>query len=153
MDHVDPNGPPDSERILCPSAQPTWEGSIAIAVVDGGSADPHVIPLKNPQPVSAELLALTAPVRPTEVLRFAAPCAKHLCRHFVGDVCTLIERAIENINTETPVVPYCRIRTVCRWWRQEGKAACIRCSQVVTEGYPQTEARIRIGTVPDGPSR
>lgn len=26
----------------------------------------------------------------------------------------------------------CAIRSECRWWRQEGKAACVRCPQVAS---------------------
>jgi hypothetical protein len=30
-------------------------------------------------------------------------------------------------------LPRCLIRPACRWFQQEGKEACVRCPQVVTE--------------------
>jgi len=33
----------------------------------------------------------------------------------------------------------CAIRRDCRWWLQEGKSACLRCPQVVTDNYMPTE--------------
>jgi hypothetical protein len=134
--------------MLCPSAQPDWPESVVIAVVDGRSSEPRVIPLAEPQPVGPELMALAGPVRPTEVFRFAAPCAEDRCRHFRDKTCTLVERVIKNLTSADASVPYCRIRSKCRWWNQEGKAACLRCTQIVTDGYPATEARLRIGIVP-----
>jgi hypothetical protein len=37
-------------------------------------------------------------------------------------------------------VPACAIRPNCRWWQQEGKAACLRCPGIVTERPDATEA-------------
>jgi hypothetical protein len=36
-------------------------------------------------------------------------------------------------------LPACAIRPACRWWQQEGKAACQRCPQVVTQAYAPSE--------------
>jgi hypothetical protein len=36
-------------------------------------------------------------------------------------------------------LPACRIRPACRWWLQEGKAACLRCPLIVTETANPTE--------------
>jgi hypothetical protein len=37
----------------------------------------------------------------------------------------------------------CAIRPRCRWWQQEGKAACSRCPQVVTDNYNPSELMIQ----------
>ncbi|MFB2972660.1 hypothetical protein ACE1CD_27180 [Aerosakkonema sp. BLCC-F183] len=36
-------------------------------------------------------------------------------------------------------LPRCQIRSNCRWWKQEGRAACRRCPQVVTTVYKPAE--------------
>jgi len=49
--------------------------SFVFGVVNGTADEPRLRHLTEPQPVTLELLELAAPVRPTEVFRFAAPCA------------------------------------------------------------------------------
>jgi hypothetical protein len=134
--------------VLCPSSQPDWDGSVIIAVVDGKASDPRVIPPTEPEPVNPELLSLTKPVPPTQIFRFAAPCAEGHCRHFQDGACSLVTRIVANLAPSPEGLPYCRIRNYCRWWKQEGRAACLRCAQIVTEGYPPTEDRIRIANPP-----
>ena len=109
--------PATSSPPLCPSAQPEMEGVVVFGVVGGTASEPRVGYLTERLPVTPELLALTGEVRPAEVFRFGAPCAGKGCRHFDG--------------------------SDCRWWRQEGKAACMRCPQVVTVNYvPSDEMRL-----------
>ena len=59
-------------RLLCPSAQPDWEGAVVVGVVGGTVDEPRVQPLAQPTPVSQALLELSTPVRPTES---STPCA------------------------------------------------------------------------------
>jgi hypothetical protein len=86
-------------------------------------------------PVTGELLDLARPVTPPEVFRFAAPCMKAGCVHFQGNACSLAARVVQLLPEVTDKIPRCAIRPSCRWWRQEGVAACYRCPQVVTENY------------------
>jgi len=44
-----------------------------------------------------------------------------------------------SLQLNTFTLPPCRIRQSCRWWLQEGKAACFRCPQVVTDDYNPSE--------------
>jgi hypothetical protein len=108
------------------------EGSHIFGVVGGTVDEPRVAYLDEPQPVTTELLKLTEPVLPTEVFRFAAPCAGHGCRHFDGVNCQLATRTVNNLPEAVDLLPPCAIRPNCRWWKQEGKAACLRCPLVVT---------------------
>lgn len=124
---------------LCPSAQPDLENCVAFGVVGGTAEAPRLAHLTEPQPVTEELLALAAPVNPTEVFRFAAPCANSACQHFDGSHCRLATKVVQMLPVVTTRLPFCRLRPTCRWWQQEGKAACMRCPQIVTETYNPTE--------------
>jgi len=128
------NSPP-----LCPSAQPEMEGSVVFGIVSGTVAEPRLVHLKKPRPVSDELLALSGPVEPTEVFRFAAPCVGSGCQHFDGSNCRLVERVVQLLPEVEEALPACHLRPNCRWWQQEGKAACLRCLQVVTQTYHPSE--------------
>lgn len=148
MEHTTPaNTPPQNppkgggggERKLCPSAQADMEGSVVFGIVGGTVEEPRLIHLKKPQPVTEELLALAAPVEPTEVFRFAAPCVAKGCQHFDGSKCRLVERTVKLLDEVVESLPPCHLRPNCRWWQQEGKAACLRCPQVVTQTYHPSE--------------
>jgi hypothetical protein len=127
---------------LCPSAQPEWEGAVAFGVVDGTASEPRVKYINEAQPVTDELLALTAPVTAPEVFRFAASCLNGGCVHFQSNSCSLVSRVVNLLPKVVDSLPHCAIRAACRWWQQEGPAACHRCPQVVTDNYnPSHEMR------------
>jgi hypothetical protein len=136
--------------LLCPSARPDWEHSVIIGVVDARTPVTRVVPLTEPAPVSPDLLALAHPAQPTEVFRFAAPCAEHKCVHFQDSKCSLVSRTVAGLPTASTKLPHCRVRPRCRWWAEEGIPACLRCSQIITDGYPETEAFLRAVTPPRG---
>ena len=125
---------------LCPSAQPDWEGASTIGVIGGTANEPLMGYLGKPLPVTDEIVALSAPVTPTEVFRFAAPCMCAGCVHFEDSSCRLATRVVKLLPAVVERLPKCAIRPKCRWWQQEGKAACLRCPQVVTENYNPSEA-------------
>lgn len=124
---------------LCPSAKPEMEGSVVFGVVGGTVEEPRLAHLVELQPVTDELLALSGPVAPTEIFRFAAPCAGSACQHFDGSNCRLATKIVQLLPEVVAGLPPCRLRPNCRWWQQEGKAACMRCPQVVTENYHASE--------------
>lgn len=128
------NAPP-----LCPSAQPETEGSVVFGVVGGTVEEPRLAHFVEPQAVTDELLALSNLVTPTEVFRFAAPCAGSACQHFDGSNCRLATKIVQLLSKVVEELPPCRLRPNCRWWQQEGKAACMRCPQIVTETYHPSE--------------
>jgi hypothetical protein len=134
----------------CPSAQPGMEDSVVFGVVGGTVEQPRVAYLDKPQPVTQELLELAAPVSPTEVFRFAAPCAGGACRHFDGVNCRLASRTVQILPEAVDILPPCSIRPTCRWWQQEGKAACLRCPMVVTQVYAPSDTIARAAD-PDTP--
>jgi hypothetical protein len=127
-------------RLLCPSAPAESEGGVAFGVVGGTARAPRVGYLAQTVPVNADLLNLAGPVAPTEVFRFAAPCAEHACQHFDGERCGLARRIVQQLPEVVPALPVCRVRSECRWWQQEGRDACLRCPQVVTLVQHPSEA-------------
>ena len=131
---------------LCPSAQPDMEGAVVFGIVRGTAEEPRVGYLEAPLAVSDEVLALTGAVRPTEVFRFGARCANGACAHFDGENCRLVRKIVTDIEPVQPDLPPCSIRKDCRWWKQEGRAACVRCPQLVTEDYRPTPSLRRAAT-------
>ena len=122
----------NSRPVMCPSAQPGIPGGLAFGVVAGTAEDPRIAWIEKPVPVTPELLTLAAPVDPTQVLRIAAPCQEKACCHFDGTDCQLAVRLVQLLPAVVDSLPPCLIRPDCRWFRQEGAAACRVCPQVVT---------------------
>jgi hypothetical protein len=118
------------------------EGAVVFGVVGGTADEPWVGYLDRRLPVTPEVLALTGDVAPAEVYRFGAPCAGGGCRHFDGSSCRLASKLVQLTPPASATLPACTLRPECRWWRQEGKAACMRCPVVVTVNYdPSDELR------------
>jgi hypothetical protein len=86
-------------------------------------------------PATPELLAMAAPLKPTEVFRLAATCAEHKCPHFDGEDCRLATRVVQILPAAVDRLPPCIIRKDCRWYSQEGGAACQRCPEITTVTY------------------
>jgi hypothetical protein len=122
-----------NDALLCPSAQPGMPGAIVLGVVGGDAEAPRVGYLNERLAVTDDLLARTGSVKPTEVFRFAANCEERACRHFDGTHCRLASRIVEFLPAVSDALPPCLIRKTCRWFAEEGKPACLRCPQVVTE--------------------
>jgi hypothetical protein len=117
---------------MCPSAQRDWQGSRAFGVIVGSVDQPRVQYLEYPLPSDDPRLD-TGNVKATEVIRFAAPCAGCQCAQHEEGACGLAKRAVQHLPVVVRILPKCGIRQDCLWWRQEGREACYRCPQVVTE--------------------
>ena len=135
-----------ASQLMCPSAQPETPGALVLGVIDHDASPPEVQYLDQPQPVTPELLALAEPVRPTEVLRFAATCQEGLCSHWSGHDCSLVTRLVQLVPAASLALPPCRIRTDCRWFHQRGREACRRCPLVVTQDEAPTDAMRQAAT-------
>jgi hypothetical protein len=121
-----------SPVLQCPSAPPTDPGAVVFGIVTGAPESPRIGYLTEAQPVTESLLALADQARPDQVFRTAAPCMGNGCKHFDGSDCRLAQRITAFLDPVVSGLPACDIRPTCRWFRQEGKAACLRCPQVVT---------------------
>jgi hypothetical protein len=108
-------------------------GCQVLGVIAGTPEAPRVAYLDEPLPASPEVLALSGPFGPTRVLRLAATCEEAACTHFDGHDCRLATRVVDLLPAVVDLLPRCTIRPACRWYAQEGKAACLRCPQIVTE--------------------
>jgi hypothetical protein len=125
---------PTTTQTLCPSVV-GLDAEARIFGVRTGSAEQgfRIGYLTEALPVTEELTAAIAPAKPTEVFRAAAPCSEHACKHFDGANCRLAARVATMLDPVVGSLPHCAIRRHCRWFRQEGRAACLRCPQVGTE--------------------
>jgi hypothetical protein len=91
--------------------------------------------LSETLPATPEVLAMAAPLKATEVFRLAATCAEHKCPHFDGADCRLATRVVQILPAAVDTLPPCIIRKDCRWYSQEGGAACKRCPEITTVSY------------------
>ena len=139
----------DTTTIHCPSAQSSADG-VVIGVVTGPADVRRIGYLTEPQPVTDEVLALAAPADPAQVFRMAAPCMGEGCKHFSGGDCGLVKRIVAAFDPVVSGLPPCRIRPTCRWFRQEGRSACVRCPQVITNTYEDNELLRQVAD-PDSP--
>lgn len=128
-----------AQTTLCPSARPESVDGVVFGIVAGAIAAPRVAYLKQPLPITDEVMAKASPVTPAEIFRTAASCAESGCQHFDGKDCRLAMRIVEKLPAVVEQLPPCSIRRDCRWWQQEGKAACMRCPQIITDNYSSSE--------------
>ena len=129
----------ETTKLLCPSVQPRGKNSVIFGVVGGTDEAPRVEYLKQLVCVTDDSPELRALVEPTEIFRFAATCSANACQHFDGSFCRLVSKTVIFLAEVVQELPRCQIRSNCRWWQQEGKAACRRCPQVVTTIYHPCE--------------
>jgi hypothetical protein len=127
------------KAVLCPSAQPGMQDLQVLGVVSGSGEDARLAYVNAHVPATDELLALTAPLPPAQVVRLAAKCEEKRCTHFDGTDCKLAARIVASLAPVADKLPPCAIRPTCRWHIQEGAAACFRCPQIVTSAEDRSE--------------
>ena len=133
---------------LCPSAQPGMPGEVVFGLVQGTATEPRAAYLRHAVPLTPEILSKSAPVEPAEIYRIAAPCAENQCQHFAEDRCSLAARIVQLLPAVVTIAPPCALRSGCRWWRQEGVPACLRCPQIVTRVYGANAATTEAAAPP-----
>ncbi|WP_375412235.1 hypothetical protein [uncultured Bradyrhizobium sp.] len=136
------------EALLCPSAQPQMPDAQILGVVSDSGNGPRVAYLNEPVAATPELLAQAAPAAPGEIFRLAARCETSKCTHFDGDRCQLATRIVAMLPHVAENLPPCIIRRACRWYHQEGRAACDRCPQVVTRNDDPDEHLKQVAGAP-----
>jgi len=133
---------------MCPSAPHDSEDSLVFGVVTGVDQT-SVTYLSEPVPESALGVVLPDGVEPTQVFRFTAKCAEHKCRHFQDCKCTLGDRIVKMLPTVSESLPKCSIRGHCRWFRERGRAACLRCPGIVSHETRVSDQIAEVSTPPD----
>lgn len=133
---------------LCPSAQPGMDQCRILGVVEQDGPTPMLAYLNEHVPATPEALATAAPLKPTEVFRLAATCAEHKCPHFDGADCRLATRVVQLMPAVVERLPPCLIRKECRWYSQEGGAACRRCPGISTVTYDLSPAVRAVSGLP-----
>jgi hypothetical protein len=116
----------------CPSAQPDMAGARVIGVIQGMPEEPEIAYLERDVAIEAGVAAALGTVDPTEVFRYAAACETHRYAHFTGGHCSLATRIVEELPEVVQLLPRCQICATCRWFAEQGGAACRRGPQVVT---------------------
>ncbi len=133
--------------LSCPSAQPDMVDARIFGVVDGSVDEPRVAYLERPVALDATARASLGDLGPTRVFRLAAQCEPHACAHFNGATCSLARRVVEHLSPVVDALPACRVRVNCRWFEEQGPAACLRCPQVVTM-IPRGDTPLNHAAVP-----
>lgn len=138
---------------MCPSAQPGMQEPRLLGVVtfDENGGGSQIAYLNEEVPVTEEVLAQAAPADPNQVFRIAAHCEEKRCTHFDGSDCNLAKRIIQILPAVVDTLPACLIRATCRWYVQEGREACFRCPQVVTQPLDPS-ADYRLAVTPPAPT-
>ena len=120
---------------LCPSAQPGMDKCRILGVVQQEGPTPMLTYLNQAVLATPDVLAMAAPLKPTEVFRLGATCAEQKCPHFDGADCRLATRVVRLMPAVVDTLPSCLIRKECRWYSQEGREACLRCPGIITVSY------------------
>lgn len=134
---------------LCPSAQPGMDNCRVLGVVQQDGSTPMLAYLNEHVPATPEVLAMANPLKPTEVFRLAASCAEHKCPHFDGADCRLATRVVQIMPAVVDALPPCLIRRECRWYSQEGGAACKRCPVIATVSYDLSPEMREVSGLPE----
>jgi len=75
---------------------------------------------------------------PERRFRFSAKCQEGACQQWTGTRCGVIDKMLEQLGEiDETTLPKCGIRGYCRWFRQNGVAACHACRLVVTDTTAQ----------------
>lgn len=106
---------------------------MVLGVVRERDGWPFVHHLAEPLPVTPAVLALAGDAPPGQVFRFAANCATDACAHFDGENCRLAAKLARAPLERARTLPPCRLRADCRWYVQEGSAACFVCPLILSE--------------------
>jgi len=144
-----------ANEILCPSASCKSGAQLLGIVLGNGAVDMLPVPLEIDD---AFVVIAQEGRRPEKRFRFTAPCLEAGCQQWHDGRCGVIDRCSTEIavsSTLSSHIQRCAIRPLCRWFRQDGAAACRICPEVVTdpsEGWVgDFDSPIAQGTTPDYP--
>lgn len=120
------------QRAVCPSAR-AEPGASLVGVV---GEDGRVQYLKDRLEIDQHFIDLVSEDgRPEQRFRFANTCVEGGCQQWDGSKCRIVDnvRAILGPGESLKRLPPCSIRPACRWFLQDGPAACSICPLVITD--------------------
>jgi hypothetical protein len=92
-----------------------------------------MVPLHTAMQVDQDFLDSAGP-RPEARMRFAHACIRGHRAQWTGRGCGVIERVLGHLGLPDPAPQRpCLIRATCRWFAEQGAAACGVCDRVVTD--------------------
>ena len=142
----------DRREFLCPSAQPDMQEPRIIGVVSGTPDEPRIAYIQPGVTVEPSVASEIGEIEPGHVFRFAAKCEQSRCSHFASGRCSLADRIVQMLPIVVDALPVCSIRSECRWFAEQGGAACRRCPQILTL-IPRRDDAISRAAVPPDASR
>lgn len=130
------------QPLMCPSAQPGMTDVVVLGVISREADAPRLAYVDERVAATPAVLEAAAPAEVSQVFRLAGRCEEKKCSHFDGARCQLAVRIAKLLPEVVDALPACAIRPECRWFRQEGRAACMRCPQIMT-GNDVADQRLR----------
>jgi hypothetical protein len=126
-----------ADEYTCPSA-PCEPGATLLGLVGEDGRIGYLTPALR---IDEEFVARVERGRsPRKRFRFAGPCLEGECRQWTGSRCGVVDTVFDAVEKLAPqpareegVLPRCAIRSSCRWFAQEGAAACAACPFVITD--------------------
>src|SRR4051812_6355918 len=127
------NANPDIEPKVhhCPSAAAESRDARIFGLVLGAPGAPRVEYLVQPEQFAKAMESQLGGLHPGEVFRLTSPCVEARCHHYSGHHCRLGERVAKAQNGTAASLAACPIRGQCRWFAEQGGAACDPCSRVI----------------------
>ncbi len=122
----------ESKALNCPSAPHQHPEASLFGVVLEDESGPRVSYLEKDARMPDRIDVNALGVDPGHALRFSAPCAKSSCGQWNDGGCRLGKDIAEKLAPVVDVAPACKLRATCRWFDENGVAACLRCPQVTT---------------------
>ncbi|MEV1330895.1 hypothetical protein AB0J20_15105 [Micromonospora costi] len=124
---------PDPPERMCPST-PATNATVFLGMITPAGRVAYVTP-QMPADVALAVAATDAPVE--SQVRLAGPCVTSRCGFWTGEHCGLGKRLADSyqeaVGPAEVDLPRCAIRRTCRWYAEQGRAACAACSHVVTD--------------------
>jgi hypothetical protein len=119
---------------MCPST-PKANATVFLGMITPAGRVAYVTPA---MPAEVALSGLPDGAGPAESqYRLAGPCVTSSCGFWTGEHCGLGARLVESYREaavpDEATLPRCAIRRTCRWYAEQGPAACPACSHVVTD--------------------
>jgi len=127
----------DEAERLCPSSTAA-HATVFLGMITSGARVAYVTPNVPITPETVDVLVDDGGTLESQY-RFAGGCVTHACGYWTGGHCGLgaeVAAQSPRVLAEDPALarlPRCGIRSRCRWFAEQGTAACHVCPLVVTD--------------------